>query len=332
MVTETLERKLTLSGIISDFLRSRRNLSPRTQEYYRMVLANFRWYAKNQDWPDELEAITRGHIREFLDYVSTESYRWPNARRSSAKPAAPATIHHYGKVVKTLFNWAEDEEYLKDNPARRLKLGSPRYKQVEPYSDDEVRALLSLCEDEARFRYRYLGVRNRAIISLFVATGLRLEELAGIRLTSLDSRLQEVRVMGKGAKVRVVPISREARKVLKQYLTLRTPGGDDLWLTDDGQPMSAYAVKIMIQRLKKRAGVNSGGGAHRFRHYFATRYLEAGGDINSLRLLLGHSTLDMVLKYSRFVDIRKALAQHDQFDPLDRLYHGDNHNHNGGWG
>ncbi|GAI03249.1 unnamed protein product, partial [marine sediment metagenome] len=172
--------------------------------------------------------------------------------------------------------------------------------------------------------YRYLGIRNKAIVSLFVASGVRVDEMAKMRLTSLDPRLNEVRVMGKGAKARVVPISREARKALKHYLTLRSPGGDGLWLTDDGEPMSLQGVKVMIQRLKQRAGVNSGGGAHRFRHYFATRYLEAGGDLNSLRLLLGHSTLDMVLKYSRYVDVRKALAQHDQFDPLDRLYHGDN--------
>ena len=227
-------------------------------------------------------------------------------------------------MLKTLFNWAEDEEYLDLNPTRHLKLAPPRYKEVEPYPDDEIRAMLGVCDDDAQFRYRYLGIRNKAIISLFVATGVRVDEMARMRLSSLDPRLNEVRVTGKGAKSRVVPISREARKALKHYLEIRPPGGDELWLTDDGQPMTLHGVKIMIQRLKRRAGVNSGGGAHRFRHYFATRYLEAGGDLNSLRLLLGHSTLDMVLKYSKYVDLRRALAQHDQFDPLERLYRGNN--------
>ena len=79
---------------------------------------------------------------------------------------------------------------------------------------------------------------------------------------------------------------------------------------------------------------NSGGGAHRLRHYFATRYLEAGGDINSLRLLLGHATLDMVLRYPKYVDVRRALDQHHEFSSLDRLYNG-GRNHNRGddsWG
>lgn len=180
--------------------------------------------------------------------------------------------------------------------------------------------MLDVCESDIRFRYRYLGIRNKAIISLFVATGLRLNELAQIKLTDLDPRLQQLQVMGKGAKVRVVPVDGEARKALKRYLEFRPPGGDELWKTDDAEPMSWHSVKTVIARIKRRAGVNSSGGPHRFCHYFATRFLEAGGDLNTLRLLLGHSTLNMVLRYSKYVDIRKALANHKELSPLDRLY------------
>jgi len=196
--------------------------------------------------------------------------------------------------------------------------------------------MLELCDNDAKFQYRYLGICNKAIISLFVATGLRLEELSEIRLSGMDAiislfvatglrleelseirlsgmdpRLQQVRVVGKGAKARVVPISREAREALKRYLQVRLPGGSELWKTDDGQPMAMDSITIMIVRLKKRAGVNGDGRAHRFRHYFATKYLEAGGDLNSLRLLLEHATLDMVLKYTKYIDVRKALAEHE---------------------
>ena len=311
----------TLHQLISRFV-SRPNLSPRTREFYSMVLRNFEWYATQNHWPP-LEDITREHIRDFLDYVATETYRWPQAPRSSYKRAAPATIHHYGRVVKSFFNWAEEEEYIDHNPARKLRLGPPRYKEVEPYSDDEVRALLELCEEDSRLRYRYLGIRNKAIISLFVATGLRLKELAGIRLSQLDPRLRELQVVGKGARLRVVPINGEARKALRAYLQVRPEGGDELWKTEEGEPMGVRGVEIMLSRLLRRAGIKGRGGAHRFRHYFATRYLEAGGDLNTLRLLLGHSTLAMVLKYSRFVDMRRALATHEQFSPLDRLYQGE---------
>ena len=320
----------TLKDLITDFLDSRRGLSPRTLEYYSNILNNLDWYAHSHSWP-ELALITRDHLQDFLNYLQKGSYRWPEARRCSFKQASPATVHHYGKVVKTLFNWAADEEILPSNPSLRLRLVSPHYKQVEPYSDDEVRAMLGVCQTDATFGYRLLGIRNKAIICLFADTGLRLSELGGIRLSDLAPRLNQLRVMGKGAKARAVPVNGEAKKALCHYLQIRRQGGDELWQTSRGEPLSPYSIKVMVGRLKKRAGINGGGGPHRLRHYFATRYLEAGGDINSLRLLLGHSTLNMVLRYSRYVDASRALAEHSKFSPVDRLYRGQNHSDGWGW-
>ncbi|MFP3880404.1 MAG: tyrosine-type recombinase/integrase [Dehalococcoidia bacterium] len=323
-------QKGTLRDLIIRFT-NRPGLSENSRDYYSILLRNFEWYARSQGWPEPGQ-ITRGHVRDFLEYVATEQHRWPSAERSPAKKAAPATVHHYGKAVKSLFTWAEAEEYLDHNPTSRLKLGSPRYKEVEPYTDEEVYAMLGACDEDIRFRFPYLGTRNKAIISLFIATGLRVEELSSIRLPDLEDQLQQVRVVGKGNKTRVVPLNGEARKALKRYLQIRPEGGEELWKTDGGRPMSMHSIKIMIARLKRRAGVSSGGGAHRFRHYFATRYLEAGGDLNSLRLLLGHATLNMALKYSRYVDTQRALSEHEQFNPLDRLYKGQrNGGHKRGW-
>jgi len=332
MVTKTC---VTLSNLIQYFLQSRQHLRPQSQSYYRSSLGNVAWYAQRNGWPPDISEITRDHIRAFLTYVETTVNRWgyDDKRRSSSRPASPSTVHHYGHAVKILFNWAEEEEYLDKNPIRRLKLRSPVNKNVEPHSDEEVQAMLNVCEDEARFRHRYLGLRNKAIISLFVATGLRLSELSDITLSDLDPRLQQVRVMGKGSKMRVVPLDGEVRKSLRRYLEIRPRAGDKLWKTADDLELTSRGIQMVIKHLKKRAGIKGGGGPHRFRHYFATRYLEAGGDINSLRLLLGHATLDMVLRYSRYVDVQKALANHQQFNPLERLYRGQNHNRsNDSWG
>lgn len=334
MANQTLTQTLTLPDLIARFIQSRRYLSPRTVDYYQRCLSGLAGFATKEGWPNPGE-ISREHIRDFMEYVATEPHRWAgDGRRCTFRKASTGTVHHYGKVTKTFFNWALDEEYLEKSPTLRMRLPRPSYREVEPYSDEEVSAMLGVCEHDIQHGYRYLGIRNKAIIAVFIDTGLRLSELAGMRLSDLDPHLQQVRVQGKGAKMRVVPLNGEARKTLKRYLTQeRPPGGDEVWKTDSRQPLSWHSIKIMLTRLKRRAGVVSGGGPHRFRHYFATRCLENGMDMNSLRLLLGHATLHMVLSYTRYVNVQKALSEHGQFSPLDRLMRGGNHNRGeDGWG
>lgn len=334
MVTQTKQETLTLADLIYRFLQSRRYLSPRTVDYYRGCLGGLECFAQKEHWP-EPALITRGHIADFMEYLATEPHRWGDdqyGRRCTFKKASTGTVHHYAKVTKTFFNWALDEEYLEKSPTLRMKLPRPSYREVLPYSDEEVSAILGVCEHDTQHRYRYLGIRNKAIISIFIDTGLRLSELAGMKLSELDPKLHQIRVMGKGAKLRVVPLNGEAQKALKRYLSQeRQPGGDQVWLTDDGQPLSWHSIKIMLSRLKRRAGVTSGGGPHRFRHYFATRCLENGMDMNSLRLLLGHATLSMVLRYTKYVNVQRALDEHRRASPLDTLYKG-RRNNGGGWG
>ncbi len=337
---------LSLDELVARFMqscrhvspRSGRRLSPKTLKYYQSCLDGLLYFAAQENWPPPAD-LTRDHLRDFMDYLDTETHRWAgDGRRCTFKKASTGTVHHYMKVAKTFFAWATDEGYLQNSPEMasllRLRLPSPQYHDVEPYTDAEVSAMLAVCERDIQRGNRYLGVRNKAIISVFIDTGLRLQELTDMKLSELDPQLQQVRVLGKGSKFRVVPINGQAKRALKLYLTqFRMPGDDAVWVTDNGQPLSFHSIRIMIDRLKKRAGVTSGGSAHRFRHYFATRYLENGGDMNSLRLILGHATLYMVLRYTKFVEVSRAIDRHAEYSPLDRLTRGAKGSHRDeGWG
>ncbi|HUW45594.1 MAG TPA: phage integrase N-terminal SAM-like domain-containing protein, partial [Dehalococcoidia bacterium] len=100
--------------------RSGRRLSPRTLTYYQMCLDGLLYFAARENWPEPAQ-ITRDHLRDFMDYLDTETHRWDGGRRRATfKKASPATVHHYMKVAKTFFTWAMDEEYLQDSPALRL--------------------------------------------------------------------------------------------------------------------------------------------------------------------------------------------------------------------
>ena len=307
-----------LEELIGRFL-GRRGITEGSRDYYENILNNLLWFSRKEEWPP-LREIGREHYRDFLHYVGTVKRRWPYGKRMTYKEATPATIFHYGKVMKTLFSWAEREEYIDRNPLERIKTERAHYKEVKPYTDEEVTVMLKSCDEEARTGFRFRGLRNKAIISMFVSTGMRLEELCGIQLQDFDSRMQQVKVLGKGSKERLLPINGECLKALRRYLDVRQPGGRVLWKTDEGGELAGHSIQVMINRLKRRNQLDKDGGVHRFRHYFATRYLEAGGDINSLRLLLGHATLSMVLRYSQFVQVDRALSEHHKFDPLDKLY------------
>lgn len=337
MVTELKTRTISLDGLIDAFLAASSQLSPNTQRFYQNCLKHLSWYAHKCGWPEAAAEITRDHVRQFLNYVSGNDKRWglTDPTRSSSRRAHPATVHAYGRAIKRLFRWASDEEdYLTENGIWRLKLPARHIRQVEPYTDAEVLAMLEACEEEYRFRSRFLGSRNKAIIAFFCDTGIRLSELAGIKLSDLHSSLKHLRVTGKGSKTRVVPLQGESMKALNRYLTHRPESDSDwLWLSEEGKRLTAESITTMVERLKKRARVGSDGLVHRFRHYFATRYLEAGGNPNSLRLILGHESFDMVLHYTRLVNARRAVSEGEQFSPLNNLYQGRNDNHNNdGWG
>ena len=102
MVKKT--NKITLNQLIDAYLISRNHLSPHTQGYYENCLRNFLWYAVRAGWPEAAEEITRKHVREFLNYLAQSKKRWGlTGCTSCRRQATPATVNHYGRVIKRLF-------------------------------------------------------------------------------------------------------------------------------------------------------------------------------------------------------------------------------------
>ena len=175
--------------------------------------------------------------------------------------------------------------------------------------------MLSLC-DESRF----LGIRNRAIILTFVDTGLRLSEMAGIQLKDIDFDRELIKVMGKGAKERVVGIGKGTQKSVLKYLLIRRDSYPCLWVTEEGKPMQARGIQIMIRRLGKRAGLqNVRCSPHTFRHTFGTWSLLNGASEREVQSLLGHSSQRMTQQYTATINSEQAVVAHKRFSPIDRM-------------
>jgi integrase/recombinase XerC len=199
-------------------------------------------------------------------------------------------------------------------------LKNPKLNVVQPYSNQEILKLIGVCDSDCKNNAQLLGSRNKAIILMLLDTGLRIGELANIKLNEIDTERGWIKVKGKGAKERVVRIGATAQKALWRYLVFREKNKcENLWITEEGNPMKAGGIQIMIKNLKRRAGVNSKGNCHKFRHTFALNFLRQDRNPFNLQYLLGHSDLRMVKHYVSTLGMEDALKAHESASPADLL-------------
>lgn len=153
--------------------------------------------------------------------------------------------------------------FVKESPVARVRVAKPKPKVVVPYSGDEIRRMLAVCDYDYDHNARFAGSRNRAIILGLLDTGVRLSELINMKVRDINTDTGCVRVLGKGNKERVVRVGKVALKALWRYLMCRGRSNvEQLWLTEEGRPMQGTGVQALVKRLKERAGVIGEGSVH----------------------------------------------------------------------
>jgi len=315
----------SLRSLVKGFVLTKQteDKSPRTVEYYQENLNRFLWYAEKENWSDDARLLTEWHIREFLSYVATETHRWGlkgNGSETSQRKASHSTIHHYFVTLSCFFSWAVCEGFLHESPMVKIKVSKPKPKVVTPYTTEEIKKMLAVCDYDYQHNAKFLASRNRAIILMLLDTGVRLSELIQMTVSDVENEAGYIKVLGKGAKERVVRIGKTAQKALWRYLTYRPHNSmEELWLTEEGEPLLQRGVQSLIKRIKQRAGITSQGSIHRFRHTFALNFLRADKNVFNLQYLLGHSDLDMVKRYTAALGMEDALEAHKNASPADLL-------------
>ena len=313
----------SLRSLVNGFVLTKQTegKSPRTVEFYSENLRRFLWYASKQDWSDDIRMLTEWNIGEFLGYVANEKCRWGvegNGSESSQIKASHTTLHHYFVVLANFFGWVVREGFLKENPTVKIKVAKPKVKVIKPYTYEEIRRMLVVCDNDYGHNAKFLGSRNKAIVLVLLDAGVRLSELIGMRLEDVNTSNGNIRVMGKGSKERIVRIGKVAQKALWRYLMQRPDNGyQELWLSEERRPLSCDGVQCLVRRLKGRAGISSSGSVHRFRHTFAVNFLRADKNVFNLQYLLGHSELEMVRRYTATLGMEDALKAHEKASPAD---------------
>jgi site-specific recombinase XerD len=266
----------------------------------------------------------RGMIGQFVKYASSvgastaadvDETLVRDFFRFKSRTCKPVSRNDYYRHVRLFLNWLIERGIIKFNPMESMKPPKVERKIIKPFSRDDIKKLLSCCDDS-----KFLGARNKAFILLLLDTGLRLSEAMHLTKEDVDCGDGIINIMGKGMRERVVRIGKTVRKALWEYQLFRDDEYNQLWLTEERKAIAPGGMAQMINKLGKLAGLrNVRCSAHTFRHTAATQSLENGALELHVPAMLGHSTLSMTRRYVSSLNSARAAEAHAKFSPVEHL-------------
>ncbi len=265
---------------------------------YRFLVDRFQLNKKSdQCWRE----VKEQHLRTFL--------------REQLQKNSRATVNRRLATIRSFFSFLRKRGWRFDNPADLLV--APRQNQYLPaYLEvDEMKVLL-----EAIPLDTVSGKRDRAIMELLYASGMRVAELTALNISQIDFPAHIVRVIGKGRKERIIPLGNMAAHWLKEYIDIRNPAREDddaLFLNVRGHRLTTRSVARMMKKYLLQAKLFKPFSPHSIRHSFATHLMQNGADLRSIQELLGHSSLSTTQRYTH-LDIKRLVEVYDQAHPLAR--------------
>ena len=277
-------------------------------------------YSEANEWPPAPD-VNIGHIEDYFAYLQVRP-RWFGERDTEGTDQlSPGYINLQYRRLRRFFRWLEERDHVGQNAMLLMKPPRLEEKTVPLVSDRQVENLLALLNPRlARTpKERFLMLRNRTIVYLFVDTPGRLNEIADMKLDDAQPDENRVRVMGKGGRERFMPIGRSARSVLSEYLQAREaiePFTRNLWVSGTGDAMQHNWLYLMLKRLSERARIK-GLHPHMFRHTFAVSALRSGMPERVLMHMGGWRKIPDT--YFRALGFEDAQAFHAVMSPGNRF-------------
>jgi len=231
-----------------------------------------------------------------IDSSDLDNYLW---HLKTVYKLKSASIFRKAESIKAFYKFLTIDGKISRNPLSRFKSPKLEKKLPQTLSIPEIEKLLDNYKDD-----KFNLIRTLAIIELFYATGIRVSELINLRLESINIENGWIRVIGKGTKERIVPVHKNAIKVISKYLEYRNKhfenkqASSELFLNKFGKKLSRIQVWKDIKKWAKEAGIEKNIYPHLLRHSFATHLLSGGADLRSIGEMLGHSSLNTTQIYT----------------------------------
>lgn len=281
------------------YLLVERGFSPRTIKAYGHDLNKFVEFLASVD-KEDIRTVTKEDIRHFLSYLAQNGFKRPNIEITRARKLSS---------IKSFFKYLVREGILEFNVASDIETPKIPEKQPSYLNQDEYQKLISTVRAVAT---PYYLSRDLAIVITFLGTGVRLSELVGLTVDSVDLKEGTIRVIGKGNKERIIPLNGEVVSAIQRYLKIRPEevATDSLFVSRLGNTLCTGSVYHLIKRYLKESGIKKERvGVHSLRHTFGASLLNSGVNLVVIQELLGHKKLETTRRYLHInnIDLRNAV-------------------------
>lgn len=265
----------------------------------------------------DINNLTYTTYQEYVVYLRNK-YKESSGFEGKKQPLSGRTIKTYVSALKTFLIYAYDEGYMKENVGHRIKM--PRYKKkvIEILNMKEIGILINSF-DKTTFN----SCRDLLVVSIMLETGARLSEVTNLKKKDFNFEDRNIKIDGKGQKERLVPLTEFIQSCYKIYIykyydTFHKELNNDDYLirTQENEPATKNTISLAFRRIRNRINIDIH--PHLLRHTFATWFLLNGGDIVTLQVILGHTTLNMVLNYLHLAN-QINLSMKMQYTPLSNM-------------
>ena len=298
---EAMERRFHLEPFL-DYLALERGLKPRSCAAYRSDLRRFLLYLGEREQAEEPRQVDHTILRGYVGHLHNEGM-------------APVSIRRAQSALRAYFGFLTAEGIVAEDPSDRMERPKAARKLPEFLSQDEAVRVVEAVDPDSPVHWR-----DRAVLELLYATGMRVSELTRLRLVDLELDHASCLVFGKGGKERLVPIGSTAVEVVDRYLRSVRPALDGgkgdgvVFLNQRGTPLSRMSVWTIVTRAATRAGIQRKISPHTLRHSCATHLLEGGADLVVVQELLGHADISTTQIYTH-LDREYLRQTHRKYHP-----------------
>lgn len=289
-----------LGELVEEFLRYLlidKGYSSNTIASYKIDLEKFLEYNKGKN----IDNITNSDLKEYVKWLNKENLNEKSISRNIS-------------CLKSFYKFLVIEKYVKNNPSDLISIPKIKKSLPKTLTEEEVIKLLDIDLTD-NFSYR-----NKAMLEVMYATGLRVSELVNLKLQDVDLSQDLVRTFGKGSKERVIPIGEYAREYLEKYIyeyrasMLKRTNNEYLFLNNHGNKMTRQGFFKIIKKIAKEKGIDKELSPHTLRHSFATHLLKYGADLRTIQELLGHSDISTTQIYT-YISNEELKKNYEDFHP-----------------